>query len=624
MKKSIIAAAVVASFTTLPTVAVEQSAQDEQEHILVTANRSQQDSFLALSSNVVITNYEIEAMQVTSVGDILKTVAGISVVNQGDSGQMTSIFTRGTNSNHTLVIIDGVRVNSATTGATNLSAISVQQIDRIEVVKGPRAALWGSDAIGGVIQIFTKQYQQGAGNIAAGFGSHGFYQAGGSLGFGNDQHRFTVNVSTEKSGGFNAYTSDPNDPDDIDEPDEDGYQRESLSLVGRSALTDQLSLNLVGRYEQTYSEYDSAYGGYPGVNEQNSHNYHLKAESVYLGEDFSINFALAKSQDQGERFGSGVDENDAQALTTKRDQASLFGQFQPLTNTSFSAGFDWYDEQVSANYDLSSWTEGVQQYGQASRDVRAVFAQINHQQDGLLFESAVRYDDIESVGHKSTYNLSMGYQVADNWLVSVNRGTGFKAPTFNSLYWPGSGNPLLAPEHSLTHELLIRNQGQDYRVELSLYDTEVDDLIAWNSQAGRSENIQEAQMTGADINFSMSSGSFEHQLALAYVDAENVTTQTRLARRPEFSGSYSLNYHLNQWQLGSIISYRGTSEESVWGVGNVNLAAYWLVDFTAAYQVTDKLTINAKLANIFDEKYQTALNYIADGASYRLSMTYGF
>ena len=459
MKKSILAAAIVASFNALPTVAVEQTAQDEQEHILVTANRSQQDSFLALSSNVVITNYEIEAMQVTSVGDILKTVAGISVVNQGDAGQMTSIFTRGTNSNHTLVIIDGVRVNSATTGATNLSAISVQQIDRIEVVKGPRAALWGSDAIGGVIQIFTKQYQQGAGNVAVGFGSHDFYQAGGSLGFGNEQHRFTVNVSTEKSDGFNAYTSDPNDPYDIDEPDADGYQRESLSLVGRSTITEQLSINFVGRYEQTYSEYDSAYGGYPGVNEQNSNNYHVKADSLYIGDTYSINFALAKSQDQGERFGSGVVESDAQALTTKRDQASLLAQFQPLAQTSFATGAEWYEEQVAANYDLSSWTEGVQQYGQASRDVRAVFLQANHQQDELLFESAVRYDDIESVGNKTTYNVSVGYRLDDNWLVSVNRGTGFKAPTFNALYWPGSGNPLLHPEHSLTHELLLRNQG---------------------------------------------------------------------------------------------------------------------------------------------------------------------
>ena len=110
----------------------------------------------------------------------------------------------------------------------------------------------------------------------------------------------------------------------------------------------------------------------------------------------------------------------------------------------------------------------------------------------------------------------------------------------------------------------------------------------------------------------------------AYVDAENVTTKTTLARRPEFSGSYSLNYHLNDWQLGTMINYRGTSEEAVWGSDNVKLSGYWLVDLTAAYQVTSNLTINAKLANIFDEKYQTALNYIADGASYRLSLSYGF
>ncbi|XQW85635.1 TonB-dependent receptor domain-containing protein [Thalassotalea piscium] len=627
MKKSILSASILASITLTHSsviLAEDTLNLNEEEHILVTANRSQQDRFLALSSNVVITHYEIEAMQVTSVGDILKQVAGIYVTNQGDSGQLTSIFTRGTNSNHTLVIIDGVRVNSATTGATNLSAISVQQIDRIEVVKGPRAALWGSDAIGGVIQIFTKQYQQGTGYVSAGFGSNGYYQASASIGLGNEQHNYTVNVSTEKSDGFNAYTTDPEDPYDIDEPDDDGYKRESISLVGSSKLSDMFSINLLGRYEQTYSESDNAYGGFAGLNEQNYNNYHFKAGSVYQDNDFSLEFSLAKSQDQGERFGSGVKESDAEALTTKRDQASLVGHYNLAKATGITAGLDWYKETVSANYDLSTWDDGLQQYDQKARKVKAIFTQFNHQQNNWLFEAAARYDDIEEIGDKTTYNISVGYQLVNNWLVSLNRGTGFKAPTFNDLYWPGSGNPALQPEHSLTHELLVRNQNENYTIEFSVFDTEVDDLIAWNSAAYRSENIQKAEMKGVDANFTLVLGNFDHSLGLAYVDAKNETTNTKLSRRPEWNANYALNYQRENWQFGTVINYRGESEETVYGKGIVELDNYWLVDLTAVYQVTNNVTINGKIANLFDEKYETAKNYISDGINYKLSVSYIF
>ncbi|GAA5140964.1 TonB-dependent receptor domain-containing protein [Thalassotalea piscium] len=637
MKKSLLSASIIASLTLATSTTfiakANQGTQinsqldknvDVEEHVLVTANRSQQDRFSALSSNVVITQYEIEAMQVTSVGDILKRVAGIYVANQGDSGQISSIFTRGTNSNHTLVIIDGVRVNSATTGATNLSAISVQQIDRIEVVKGPRAALWGSDAIGGVIQIFTKQYQQGNGYVSAGFGSNDYYQASASLGLGNEDHNYTVNVSTEKSDGFNAYTTDPDNPYDIDEPDDDGYKRESISLIGKSVLSNEFSVNLVGRYEKTFSEFDSAYGGFPSLNEQNADNYHIKAGSLYRTQDFSLAFSLAKSQDQGARFGNGIKERDAEALTTKRDQASLVGHYSLAKLTGLTAGVDWYQEEVSANYDLSAWDEGHQQYDQKSREVQAVFLQLNHQENDWLFEAATRYDDIENLGNKTTYNLSVGYQLANNWLISFNRGTGFKAPTFNDLYWPGSGNPELAPEHSLTHEILLRNQASNYTFELSVFDTDVDDLIAWNSAAYRSENIEKATMKGADANVTLNLGNFSHSLGLAYVDAKNVSQNVKLARRPEWNANYAINYQLEDWQLGTVLSYRGESEEAVYGAGNVKLSSYWLADITAVYQVTNNVTINAKVANLFDKKYQSALNYISDGVNYRLSVSYIF
>lgn len=636
MKKSLLTSSILATFTLLNTSTAHAETRVEiDEHILVTANRSQQEQFTALSANQIITKDDIARMQVVSVTDLLQSVAGINITNQGDAGQQSSVYTRGTNSNHTLILVDGVRIGSATLGTTSFANMSVQQIERIEVVKGPRAALYGSDAIGGVIQIFTKKFANGEGDVTAGIGSNGLYQGAASLGFGTEAHQYTVNVSTEDADGFNAYTSDPDDPYDINEPDEDGYSRQSISVVGTNQITDELAINLVGRFEENTSDYDASYPDTPCwgdpssscpsfyPNQSASENYHLKMNSVYAVDDFSVEFSFAKSQDKATTYGNGIEKNEGNAIATDRDQASVVAHYSLAEKIGVTAGLDWYQESVSASGDLDPWTPNVQSWVEEERIVQAVFVQANHQVESFLFEGAIRYDDIENVGNETTYNLSAGYQLADNLLISLNTGTGFKAATFNDLYWPGSGNAALRPESSKTHEVLVRHRGDNSLVELSIYDTEVEELIAWSPNATgmwQPANINQASMSGVDASFEFTQGDFDYQVALAYVDTEDKSTGDELLRRPKFTIDYSINYHLDEWQFGAVARFRDKAADS----NNSELDDYWLIDLSSSYQVTEQFTLSAKVANLFDKQSQSALNYKADGTNYRISASYSF
>ncbi|WNC70104.1 TonB-dependent receptor [Thalassotalea nanhaiensis] len=636
MKKTIIATSLISigisAITSQQAIAANTDIDDQ---MLVTANRNQQEQFLALSANAVITSEQIKSMQVGNISELLDTVAGISVVQQGGAGQATSIFMRGTNSNHTLILVDGVRINSATLGTTNLTAISPNQIERIEVVKGPRAALWGSDAIGGVIQIFTKQLHSGEGSLTVGAGSNGLVQGDAAIGLGSEKHNLSVAVSTESSDGFNAYTTDPF-PYDINEDDDDGYERFSVSAVGNSQLTDSVSLHLVSRFESGNSEFDASYPDSPCwydetvacpafyANEQDHENYSVKLASRYQGDKLFSELSIATSQDEGESFGN---DTVASTISTERDQISFINQYQFSNKTSLSLGVDYYVEEISNSEDLDAWVPGFQTWAEDERDVSAVFVQAQHQFSHILLEGALRHDDIENLDAETTYNASIGYQINDDWLLSVTRGTGFKAPTFNDLYWPGSGNPDLQPEKITNNELLIRHQfssnNLSTKVEFSAFDSEIENLIAWApNEFGlwQPDNINSAEISGLEASLILTIGNFNNQLNLALIDAEDSDTGDKLLRRPELTATYTLGYQWQDFSFNGVVSYRDESVDA----GDVTLDSYVLVDLGVSYHASSNITVNAKVNNIFDEEYETSLNYFADGTNYKASITYSF
>ncbi len=573
------------------------------EHIVTTASRSQQDKFLSLSATEVIGQAEINAIQPQNIVELLNTVAGVTVTNLGGPGQSTSVFMRGTESNHTLILVDGVRVGSATLGTTSFSSMSVGLIERIEVVKGPRGALWGSDAIGGVIQIFTKKLKSGEGYVSGSVGSHGFWKTEAAIGLGDESHSLTIAAAKEESDGINA-------TDYAGQEDEDGYERKSFSINGYSQLTDEYSLNLVSRYEEGGSQYDNKYGG----SDENEHkNYSVKLGGAYNSGKLLVETSIAKSQDQGGTFSGNAQPKVVSEITTKRDQFGLLGQYSLNAKTSFVSGFDWYEERVS-NSTLA--------YAQDKRIARALFVQARHQQDEFLFEGAVRKDDIQGLDKETTYNLSAGYQLNEDWLVSLSKGTGFKAPTFNDLYWPGAGNPTLKPEKVESIEILVRNQFENGSVEVSIYDSEIENLIDWAPDAGgiwHPENIDNATAKGVDLTVSLQAGGLSHLLAAGYVDTEDKSTGKQLRRRPKVTATYSLGYQLDELTANLVLDYRGKSEDS-----SDTLSSVLLTNLSLSYDITTELSVTGKVNNLFDKDYVVADHYLTDGVNYQLAATYTF
>lgn len=584
----------------------EDLADISVEQIVVTANRSQQEQFLSLSSTQVISKAEIEMIQPQNITELLNTVAGVTVANLGSAGQAASVYMRGTNSNHTLVLVDGVRVGSATLGTTSFSSMSVGLIDRIEVVKGPRGALWGSDAIGGVIQIFTKKLQSGDGHVTAGVGSNGFWKTEAAIGLGNEKHSLTIAGALEESDGFNATDYDG-------QADDDGYDRQSFSINGQSQLTNEYSLNLVSRYETGGSQYDTQYGG---ADENEYKNYSVKLGGAYHSEKLLVETSFAKSQDQAGTFEGDVKPKVVSDITTKRDQFGLLAEYELSKNTSFVGGFDWYEEEVKNT---------GSEYVKDSRDASAVFVQVRHQLDSFLFEGALRHDDIRRLDKENTYNLSVGYQFNDNWLLSVSQGTGFKAPTFNDLYWPGSGNPTLQPEKVDSKEILLRNQFDNGSVEISVYDADIDNLINWAPDAEGNwspANIDKASTKGLDLTVSLQSGDFSHLLAAGYVETEDEATGNELLRRPKIKATYTLGYQVEAIAANLILDYRGDSKDNKYTL--ITVDSVLLTNLSLSYQLSDKFSLLAKVNNLFDKDYTVAEHYFTDGINYQLAATYTF
>ncbi|NRA72451.1 MAG: TonB-dependent receptor [Gammaproteobacteria bacterium] len=590
------------------------------DHMVITADRTMADQYLALSATQIIDKADIERIQPHNITDLLDQVAGISVAKQGGGGQSSTIFMRGTNSNHTLILVDGVRVSSATLGTANFSGIAVENIERIEIVKGPRAALWGSDAIGGVIQIFTKQLMAGDGVISAGVGSHGLWKSNASIGLGNEVNSLTLSVSAEQSNGFSAQTK----PGEIYETDNDGYDRYSFGLIGQSQFNDQFSMHLMSRWEQGGAEYDPRFAG--TANENTHENYLVRVAGQYKTNSLFTEVSVATSQDQGSTFGNGVLKADSQEIKTTRDQISLLSQLNLNSKTSLTAGVDWYNEKVSTNKDLVSWIDGVQAWDVGSRNVKAFYLQSRYQGPVLLLEGAVRRDDIEGLAKKTTYNASVGLQLSDHWLLSFNRSTGFKAPSFNDLYWPGAGNPNLKPESITSNEILVRNQFTSGTVELSVYQSSIDNLIDWAEvQPGiwQPSNINKADIKGVEFNLAIRSGAVSHQLALAYIDAKDSVQDIPLGRRPEFTALYNIGYQWQQFTLNTSVNYRDESMDATSKYAAI-LDDYWLANVALSYQLTEQLLFNLKVNNLFDTEYQTSKNYVADGVNYVINVSYQF
>jgi vitamin B12 transporter len=576
------------------------AAQDIDDIMIVTADRfeSTPDQLLAVVNT--IERAEIDKIAPKSVVDLLEVLPGVSITRNGGAGQNAEVSIRGANSDHVLVLIDGVRISSATLGSVSFSSLAPEQIERIEVVKGPRAAVWGSDAIGGVIQIFTRKLAGGEGFAGIEIGSDNYSRYSAGAGINHGDGRSSLTVSKEQSDGFDTLHDG--------ETDDDGYDRLSFGITGEQTLSDQWLLNWNGQLTDGSYEYDSSYGG----NKADYDNYFWRLGAEYKTQLWQSQFSVGQSQDSNENYRDGVEGKSL--FETQRDQLSWINQFQLTDILTINAGVDYVSEDVKGEYAVDE------------RDSTGLFTLVRADLDAWLFEAIVRYDDVENIDSETSYNVSAALKINENWRLSTSYGTGFKAPTFNDLYWPNLGNPTLTSETSTNTDITLSYNNDHYHAYISAFRTDVDDLISWVNTGIKDnngwdiyqpDNIEKAEITGAEIGVDFSTYGLVHQLGYTYLDAENSITNQDLVGRSEHEFNYSATYGIEDWDLRLDYHYQGKRRDSF-----DYLDAYQTVDLSIGYAFSPQWLVRLKTNNIFNEDTVSRANYNAAGAQWFVSLSY--
>lgn len=597
--------AIAITFTVNAADDIQATPLSDIEVLEVTATRI--GSQPSLANSVSISQEDIALLQPKSVVELLSFVAGLDVSQQGARGQNASVFMRGTNSNHTLVIIDGVRVGSATLGSTNLHNISPNQIERIEILKGPRAAIWGSDAIGGVIHIFTKRLNGLSAELTV--GSENYRQS--QLGLGGNYNSligdgsFSVNVSKEQADGFDVLQSA--------EPDNDGFAHTSLSIRGEHQIHSDWTVDYMMQSLDGNNEYDNAYGG---NNETDVNNQAWLIGLTRRGESSVTRVSTRSSVNETRDYNEQAPDFGVTEFETERQQLSAIHNQSLAGNVTLTLGFDLLSEHVS----------GTTQYEITRRDIASVFGHALYQPGKLTLEAAWRYDDVEHLTSQNTFNLAVGYQVTNQSQLSVNYGTGFKAPTFNDLYYPSgpysAGNPLLTSETSTTTELLYRSRWQALRYQFSAYQTDVEDLIVWQADQNflyRPVNIDSVSIKGLELDINYDSDWGAHSLNASFIEAIDDATNQQLIRRAKQHVNYSFTEQLADLSLAIQVQYKGKRNDAyydstVFATVETELNSYYLVNASLSYPLSNQWQIRLKVNNLLDESYTTAYGYQTQGA----------
>lgn len=581
----------------------------EAESAVITATRTAQSADATLASVTVITRADLERSQAISLQDALHGVAGLSVDNNGGAGKATSVFLRGTESDHVLVLIDGVKVGSATLGTTSFQDIPVDQIERIEIVRGPRSSLYGSEAIGGVIQIFTRR---GRGPFAptfgAGAGSHQTVKLAAGASGGSEDLWFNINLGTLRTSGINACRGNPGGGGCFaDEPDADGYRNDSATLRAGVRFAGGTEAEATALRVQGHNEFDGTY-----VNESDYAQQALGAQLRFSPASlWHAALLVGQSRDDSKFF---LGETDRSRFNTRRDTLSFQNDIALADQQLVTLGFDYQKDNVSSttNYDVST------------RDNRGVFAQYQIGLGAQSLQVSARSDDNAQFGRNNTGGILWGYDLAPGIRVKASYGTAFKAPTFNELYYPGFGNPELAPESSRSSEIGMDGKSTRSSWSIAIYQTTADDLIAFDATTFAPANISAARIVGAEFAFGVTLAEWALRANASLLHPENRANDPNrgnvLPRRAEEMANLDIGRRIGAWGVGASLHAEGRRYDDL---ANTNkLAGYATLDLRGEYAITREWLLQVRAANVFDKSYETARYFNQDGRNYFLTVRY--
>ncbi|VVN88069.1 TonB-dependent receptor domain-containing protein [Pseudomonas fluorescens] len=575
--------------------------------VLISANRQVEARNDSSAANTVFTREDIDRLQPSSVTDLLSRVPGVQVAQAGGRGSLPGIFIRGTKSAQSLVLVDGQRIGNSTSGDSNLQHLNIDQIERVEVLRGSRSVIYGSDAIGGVIQIFTRRgAEQGLQpRLQLGFGSNQAWERSLGLSGGDAQTRFNLGASLDETAGINrTHESFPSDGD------HDAYRNKSLSLSLSHAFNDDLEAGLNLLDNRGKSEFDSPFGRFDmntfeSVQQQPYSDFTVSSVSSYV--DARIN-DIWKS-----RVEFGHSENREKTIDTLSDERSVFNTYRDSLNwqndltlddrNSLILGADWYEDRINSST----------AFDEDSRWNRAAFIQHRFQAESFSTELGLRRDQNQQFGSQNSWSGTITLPLNPDNDVLLTYSEGFRAPTFNDLYYPDFSNPDLKPETSKSYELQWRSQlSNTSRLEASLYRTDLEDAIIFGKNS-RPENVASARINGVEATLKQELFGWQSNLGLAIIDPRDRDTGHTLSRRARRTLSLDLDRQFDRLGVGA--SWQAVSS-SYDDEDNQNpLGGYALLGLRSSWAVNRQIRLELKVDNLLDKAYSRAL-YSFDGNNY--------
>lgn len=595
----------------------------ELDEIVVTATRTPTKTSNIIAQTRVIDSEELQRYQGQTVTDVLKNQPGMNISQSGGTGTVSNFYMRGYDSKQVLVIIDGIRYSSISTGAPALNLLSADQIDRIEILYGASgSSIYGSDAMGGVIQIFTKGNNIEQSNVSAtvGYGSNDHYQVGVTGQLKNDTSSLSLGVSRNETDGFNAIASSNSYDYNADD---DGFESTNASLALQHKISDNLSAGLNALYSDSTTDIDSAGDAFPNAyaDQQNgSANAFIQYQTPLAVTKFSVGQSIDKSTTH-DAYSINYEDGSQFDTTQTQVRSETSINAQPGTVT---IGAEWLSQQLDASDVLDFPAPAtLTAYDPEDRTVKSGFVGYQLSEDYYDLQANYRVDDNSQYGNENTYNIGAAIRPLEGLRIGASYATGFRAPTFNDLYYPGYSNPDLKPETSKNTEVFVEYNKGNQNSRLTGYYTDVDDLI------NNATNTSEAQIKGLSLTSDWSVNSFLFGLGYDYLEAKDKTTNSanydnELVYRPKNSGLIYVGYQQPAFDVRLEAKY--TDERFSDAANTTKLDDYTLLNLSSSIYLTNNLRANLRVDNITDEDYtlsnQFGTEYATEGTSYFGSLTY--
>lgn len=582
------------------TFSASSQAQTQLKETVVTATRTQTRSDDLVSDVVVLDRAAIEASSGRTLTEVLTRNAGVQMTSNGGFGKNTGVFIRGTETRHTILLVDGVRIGSATTGTPNWDNIPVDMIEHIEVLKGPASALYGSEAVGGVVQVFLRQGVKGFSPYASvTLGSNSFIQAAAGMVGGDGALSYAFGVQKSQDKGFSA-TNSKAAFGNYNE-DRDGFKQDAVNASVAYKINADWKIDAGLLYADGVNHYDDTFKG--------DTRSAVRAQTLRAGvegkvlSNWKTQLRVSQAQDKSNAIESAFMPskfNTTQNLVSWQNDIDT-----PIGVALFGA------ERLTQKVDSST------AYDVTQRTVSSYFAGLNGASGSHSWQANIRRDSNSQFGTNNAWFAGYGYKISPAWRVNASYGTSFVAPSFNQLYYPGFGNLTLQPETGKNLDLGVTYSENGQTVKLVHFDNKIRGFINSGTKA---ENIPRARITGWTFAYDGAFGALNLHASADSLNPRNELTDNFLPRRAKTQLALGADYSLGAWTFGGSLLNAGSRFDDV--KNTIPLSSYTTMDVFANYAIGKDLQVQTKINNLANKSYETAYGFNQPGRSVFVTLRY--